>query len=142
MNDLLHFVPLTETVLIRGKKIKMRGIDIGDLGQLFYRFPDVAQMMANRKFDIQKAAVSKEAMVAFAVSGAGYPGDAATEKSFANLALGELAILFRAVFKLTAPGGIGPFVDLVLTLQGAGDPEVAAVAPKKERKGVKLKVRS
>ncbi|MBR1150079.1 hypothetical protein [Bradyrhizobium sp. JYMT SZCCT0428] len=141
-NDLLHFVPLTETVTIRGKKIKLRGIDIGELGQLFFRFPDVAAMMAKRQFDVQKAAVSKEAMVAFAVAGAGQPGDAAMEKSFANLSLGELAVLFKSVFKLTAPGGIGPFVELVLTLQGKeGAEEDAAAAPKKERKGVKVQVR-
>jgi len=141
MNDLLHFVPLTETVTIRGKKIKLRGIDIGELGQLLYRFPDVAQMMAARQFDIQKAAVSKDAMVAFAVVGAGHPGDAAIEKSFANLALGEIAILFKSVFKLTAPGGIGPFVDLVLAVKGDMVLEEAAAAPKKERKGVKVQVR-
>lgn len=142
MNDLLHFVPLSETVEIRGKKIKLRGVDIAELGQLLFRFPDIGRMIEARSFDVAKIGVSKQAMIAIIVAGAGHPGDEATEKSFANLALGEIAILLKAVVRLTAPGGIGPFVDLVLAVKGEGAIEPAAGAPKpRERKGVKVQVR-
>jgi hypothetical protein len=92
-------------------------------------------MIEKRQFDIAKAGVSKQAIVAMIVAGAGHAGDEAMEKSFANLSLGERASLFKSVFRLTAPGGIGPFVELVLAAtQGQAEPATEA-APKKKKSG-------
>ncbi|QDW39007.1 hypothetical protein FFI89_018760 [Bradyrhizobium sp. KBS0727] len=147
MNDLLHFVPLTESVTIRGNKIKLRGVDIEDLGQIIYRFPELLpvfkQMIQTRSFDISSAGISNQAMVAMIVAGAGESGNEAMEKSFANLSLGERVDLFKSVFRITAPGGIGPFADLLRAAIGpdAGAIEQEAVAPKKKRAGIKVQVR-
>lgn len=142
MNELLHFVPLTETVTIRGQKIKLLGIDLADLGQLFFRFPaliDIARMIEAKTFDVAKAHAAKPAMVAMVVAGAGHAGDEAMEKSFSNLALGEILDLWKSVFRLTSPGGIGPFVELVVAVKGPG--AAAEAPPAKERKGAKIRVR-
>jgi hypothetical protein len=141
MNDLLHFVPLTETVTVRGTKIKLRGVELEDLGQIFFRFPEISAMIEKRQFDIANAGVSKQAIVAMIVAGAGHAGDEAMEKSFANLSLGERASLFKSVFRLTAPGGIGPFVELVQAATGQGLAEPATeAAPKKKKSGIKVQL--
>jgi hypothetical protein len=136
MNDLAHFVPLTDTATIRGKKFKLSGIDIEDLGQIFFRFPEIARMIEQRTFDASKVAMSKQALCALIAAGCGCAGDEAVEKSLGNLSLGERVDLFGRVFKLTAPGGIGPFTDLVVAMRdGASEPAPVPPATDGKKRG-------
>jgi hypothetical protein len=138
MNDLSHFVPLTETVTVRNQKIKLVGVDLEDLGQLLYRFKEISNMVVGGKFDPK--ALSREAMSAFVAMGAGKAGDDTAEKSIASLSLGERLSLFNAVFRLTSPGGIGPFVEMVTTLTGGVVPDEAA--PQNQKKaGARIRLK-
>lgn len=146
MNDLTHFVPLTEKVTIRDQEFTLVGVDIEDLGQLLYRFPEIADVILKRKADAKAGeasngppaaalALSKEVMSAFVAVGIGKAGDAAAEKSIASLSLGERLAMFNAVFRITSPGGIGPFVELVTALGGSVMPTEGEAEPGGKKKG-------
>jgi hypothetical protein len=140
MNDLSHFVPLTETVTIRNQKIKLVGVDLEDLGQLYFRFPEIGNMIQTRTFDVK--VLSKQAVAAFIAVGAGKAGDEAAEKAIASLALGERIALFNSVFRLTSPGGIGPFVELMVALTGGvALPGARPAAAPRKKGGVKVRLR-
>lgn len=139
MNDLSHFVPLSETVTVRDRKIKLVGVDLEDLGQLLYRFPEITTMMQAGQFNPK--ALSRQAMAALVAVGAGKAGDDEAEKSIAALSLGERLTMVNAVFRLTSPGGIGPFVEMVTTLTGGVVPDLNEAAPKKKA-GVKIRLKA
>lgn len=149
MNDLSHFVPLTETVTIRDQEFNLVGVDIQDLGQLLYRFPEIIDVFTKQKAkagdDASNSppaaglALSKEVMSAFVAVGIGKAGDAAAEKSIASLSLGERLAMFNAVFRITSPGGIGPFVELVTALGGGVVPTEAVAEPDKRKTGARMR---
>ncbi len=137
MNDLSHFVPLTETVMVRDTKLNLVGVELEDLGQIAYRFPEISKMITEGKFDPK--ALSRQAMSAFVAVGLGKAGDEDAEKNIAALSLGERLGLFNAVFRLTSPGGIGPFVEMLLAISGGVDPTEAEAEPKKG--GVRMRLK-
>ncbi|WP_409188451.1 hypothetical protein [Bradyrhizobium sp. RDM4] len=113
MTDIVNFVPLSGSVTVRGTTFKVRGLEFEELGQLIYRFPQVLEAWKGGKLNMPSL-VSAPALIAAAIACAiDKAGDAPAEKSFANLALGERAAFLSKILELTAPDGIGPFVDLL-----------------------------
>jgi hypothetical protein len=74
MNDLSHFVPLTETVTVRGNRRSSWSASTSRIwGSCCIAFPEIANMIMTGKFDPK--ALSREAMSAFVAVGAGKAGD-------------------------------------------------------------------
>jgi len=114
MSDIVNFVPLTAKVTVRGQTFKLRGLEFQEVGELVYRFPKLLELRAAAGTINLAALVGMPAIVAAVIAYATDKGALEqAEKSFANLALGERAKFLAKIVELTAPDGIGPFVELL-----------------------------
>lgn len=125
MTDIVNFVPLDAKVEIRGQKITVRGLELEEIGGLLYRFPKFREIKQLNASDLIKL-MDKDIQSAVIAAAAGRAGNEKAEKSFANLSLGERVKIVAKIIELTAPDGIGPFVDLIQTLMPAQLVEAAA----------------
>jgi hypothetical protein len=112
MTDIVNFVPLAAKVTVRGETFKLRGIELQEIGELIYRFPKLLELRAQLGNLNIAALAGTPAIVAAVIAYATDKGQD-SEKGFANLALGERAKFLSKIVELTAPDGIGPFVDLL-----------------------------
>lgn len=136
MTDIVNFVPLSATVEIRGNKIKVRGLELDEIGQLIYRFPKFREIKALNAAEIIRL-MDREIQSAVIAAANDHPGNDKAEKSFGNLSLGERVKLVSKIIEMTMPDGIGPFVELMQTLKPP--PELIGGA---EGNGGKIVVRS
>jgi len=115
------FVPLSESVTIRGKTFDVRGIDLPDIAKLIGRFGGAMRAMVGQSSEdgeqvetvVDLARLPTAALGAICASSVGKLGDAGTEAAFANLSVGEKATMLASVWRLTAPDGFDPFVQLL-----------------------------
>jgi hypothetical protein len=139
MTDIINFVPLTARVEIRGQKLSLRGLEFEEIGALIYRFPKFREIKALNVAELTKV-MDRETQGAVIAAAAGRAGNAQAEASFANLSLGERARIVAKIIEVTAPDGIGPFVDLMLALKPP--PDLAERAAEAAASGGKMVLRS
>jgi hypothetical protein len=126
MPGLIDIVPGAETVEMRGHSIAVRGLSIEAIGSLFIRFPELNAMLAANSWDVARVLKFSDAAIA-AIIAACAP-DHLDEERASALALGEKAALLAPILRLTAPGGFGPFVEL-MTAAGLTAAAVVDKAP-------------
>ena len=104
---LIDIAKPVETFDLRGDKIEVRALKLGEAAQLVFRFPELRRMMETRKLDVA-ALIGLSDDLANAVIASGV--DALTEEIADNLALDEKLDLMGIVMRLTMPRGPVPFV--------------------------------
>jgi hypothetical protein len=141
MVSLLDIADLAKTVPVRGKDLTVLGLSARDVVHLFGKFPELRALMAGKASELTPEAIMKLAPAAVAAviaAGTGSAGDAKAEAVAARLAIGEQVEILAAIFELTFPQGIGPFVarlDAFGLLKGDGasgwDQDTKSPAPSK-----------
>ena len=142
MVSLLDIADQQKTVPLRGKDVTVRGISAQDVVYLLGKFPELRSLMAGNRADVTPESLLKFAPAAVAAviaAGTGSAGDEKAEAVAARLAIGEQVEILAAIFELTFPQGIGPFVarlDAFGLLKGDGasgwGPDTKSPAPSKD----------
>ncbi len=105
------------TITVGSVKLTVQPVAIDTLVSLFSRFPDLGQMMQDRKFSVATLLTNSGPLVAAIIAaGVGHPGDAKHEEAAARLALDDQLTILEAVLKATIPSGIGAFIERLTTL--------------------------
>jgi hypothetical protein len=113
MVSLLDIADQQRTVTIRDKDVAVFGISAQDIVYLFGKFPELRLLMSGKQADLTPETLLKMAPGAVAAAiaaGTGSAGDENAEAVAARLGLGEQLDLLVAIFELTFPQGVGPFV--------------------------------
>jgi hypothetical protein len=113
MVSLLDIADQQKTVTIRGKDVAVFGISAQDIVYLFGKFPELRLLMSGKQADLTPETLLKlapGAVAAAIAAGTGSAGDENAEAVAARLGLGEQLELLAAIFDLTFPQGVGPFV--------------------------------
>ena len=133
MVGLVDIAPLTAEVVIRGNSIAVQGVNARGVALLLARFPEFRALVTGREVALESIlALGGEVISAIIAAGTGSPGDAQAEKAADNLSLEEQADLLAAIFRMTMPNGVGPFVDR-LTALGIGPEGASASATPEPR---------
>jgi hypothetical protein len=114
MVSLLDIADQQKTVTIRDKDVAVFGISAQDIVYLFGKFPELRLLMSGKQTDLTPEALLKlapGAVAAAIAAGTGSAGDEQAEAVAARLGLGEQLDLLAAIFDLTFPQGVGPFVQ-------------------------------
>jgi hypothetical protein len=131
MVSLLDIADQQKTVPIRGKDIPVCGVSAEGVAHLLGAFPELRQLMAGgaKASEItadQIMKVAPRAVAAAIAAGTGSPGDAKVEEAAGKLPIGEQVELLSAIFDLTFPQGIDPFVARLEALGVVRGPAVAS----------------
>ncbi len=113
MVSLLDIADQQKTVTIRHKDVAVFGISAQDIVYLFGKFPELRLLMSGKQADLTPETLLKlapGAVAAAIAAGTGSAGDENAEAVAARLGLGEQLDLLAAIFELTFPQGVGPFV--------------------------------
>ena len=113
MVSLLDIADQQKTVTIRDKDVAVFGISAQDIVYLFGKFPELRLLMSGKQADLTPETLLKlapGAVAAAIAAGTGAAGDENAEAVAARLGLGEQLDLLAAIFDLTFPQGVGPFV--------------------------------
>ena len=113
MVSLLDIADQQKTVTIRDKDVAVFGISAQDIVYLFGKFPELRLLMSGKQADLTPETLLKlapGAVAAAIAAGTGSAGDEQAEAVAARLGLGEQLDLLAAIFELTFPQGVGPFV--------------------------------
>jgi hypothetical protein len=132
MVSLLEIADLKKTVTVRGADVAVFGVSAQGIAHLFNTFPELRVMMSGRRDSITPDSIvqfAPAAIAAIIAAGTGNVGDKDAEAVAARLTLGEQLNLLSAIFELTFPQGVGPFVE---QLEGLGILRVSAAASGKE----------
>jgi hypothetical protein len=134
MAGLVDIAPATETVTIRGTAIEVYGVSAAGVAHLLARFPALRQLMSGVEASADDLmALAGEAVAPVIAAGTGAPGDADAEAAAGRLSIDEQADLLSAIFRLTFPQGVGPFVEKLGALAGsAASPAVPASKSRKQ----------
>ena len=120
MVGLIDIAPVTAEVVIRGNSIAVQGVNARGVALLLARFPELRAVVTGREVALEAIlALGGEVISAIIAAGTGSPGDVQAEQAADNLSLEEQADLLAAIFRMTMPNGVGPFVDR-LTALGIG----------------------
>jgi hypothetical protein len=114
MVSLLDIADQQKTVTIRDKDVAVFGISAQDIVYLFGKFPELRLLMSGKQADLTPETLLKlapGAVAAAIAAGTGSAGDEQAEAVAARLGLGEQLDLLAAIFDLTFPQGVGPFVQ-------------------------------
>jgi hypothetical protein len=114
MVSLLDIADRQKTVTIRDKDVAVFGISAQDIVYLFGKFPELRLLMSGKQADLTPETLLKlapGAVAAAIAAGTGLAGDEQAEAVAARLGLGEQLDLLAAIFELTFPQGVGPFVQ-------------------------------
>jgi hypothetical protein len=125
MTGLRDIAPISERVKIRDFELEIRGIDIGGIAYVLQRFPELRKSFG----DPAGPELNAEAIVGLGrdvvgvviACAAGEQGDEAAEKGAAALALGEQVDVIEVILRLTAPGGVIPFVEKVSAMMAGSE---------------------
>jgi len=123
--ELADILPSSETFDVRGNKVEVIGLGLGDLVKLGRRFPALVKLLDGFKIEALMDQ-PREVLGAVLAAGIGKLGDDGIERGLGNLKLGEQAGLAAAVIRQT--GGLVPFVELLAAAAGAlpEEPKTAA----------------
>ena len=139
MVGLIDIAPLTAEVVIRGSSIAVTGVNAKGVAMLLARFPELRALVTGRVVALEAIlALGGEVVAAIIAAGTGTPGDVQAEKAADNLTLEEQADLLAAIFRMTMPNGVGPFVEKLEALGigpggGGGSATPAPRSPKQSR---------
>jgi hypothetical protein len=123
--DLSTLDPVPEAVEIRGLKIPVSGLSLTSIRDLMVGYPAIGTLIAG---GLDAAALITQAPdIVTAILAAGTGADEAGAAVLARLPAGEQLALLNAIIRLTSPGGIGPFVEVITNLAATA---TAAAAPK------------
>lgn len=117
MTGLLDIAPELAQVEVQGHQIEVHGITLGDIAALLRRFPELLELFRGGAIDGMAVAFPGLAAAVIA-AGVGQMGDEAQEAAAARLSAETQSKLFSAILKLTMPGGVGPFVEGLVTAFG------------------------
>jgi hypothetical protein len=134
MVSLLDIVDQQKTVPIRGKDIPVSGVSAEGVAYLLGAFPELRQMMAGgaKASEVTVDHIMKiapRAVAAAIAAGTGAPGDAKVEEAAGKLSVGEQVELLAAIFDLTFPQGIDPFVARLEAFGLVGGPAASGKVP-------------
>lgn len=120
MVSLADLVPQTETVAVRGTDLTVSAVTAQGLAALIRDFPDMGKLL-DGKIKSPAAFLSEvpHLAVALMAHGLGVADKPDEVAALARFAAGDQAAILAAVFRLTSPGGIVPFVQLIEALGGA-----------------------
>jgi hypothetical protein len=123
MPGAINIAPLVESVDIRGQKLLVNGLEAETLIGLFAEFDDLRRMWDTRKFDLAAFKKLSKPAVAYVIAACveDEEGNCLDRMNAANLTLGERAEILAKIARISAPRGIGPFMDLMALVVG-GDP--------------------
>jgi hypothetical protein len=130
MVSLLDIAEAQKTVAIRGQDIPVYGISAEGIAHLLGAFPELRKMFAGKATEItpeQMMNLAPRAVASAIAAGTGLIGDPKAEAMAAKLSIGEQLELLAAIFDLTFPQGLGPFLDRLDAL-GVRDPAVSGWA--------------
>jgi hypothetical protein len=129
MTSLLDLGPLTEEVVIRGRKITVHGLTAADLFKLFAQFPDIGQTMgalggnAAALMTLVPELIAKVIVLAIRA-----PATEEQEAAAMAMAVPDQLAIVAAAQRLTMPDGLGPFVDQITKIAGPM-PTIPSLAP-------------
>ncbi|TPI13869.1 hypothetical protein [Mesorhizobium sp. B4-1-1] len=118
MTEFIDIAPLTVTETVRGHQVEVHGVELTDIAQIIFRFPEVAKlfdMKGKKKIDPQAFGALSKALQA-ALIAAAVPR--ISEAGAANLTPGERALLVSRILLLTVPSPAGPFLEALARLTG------------------------
>ena len=122
MTSLLDIAPASEIVGVGGTKLEVFGVTAQGVALLFGRFPDLRKLMSGVEVEPEQiGAFAPAALAGIIAAGVGHPGDAAYEQAAARLSIDAQTDLIAAIFRLTFPRGIAPFVDKLAGLGASVD---------------------
>ena len=130
MVGLIDIAPLTAEVVIRGSSIAVTGVNAKGVAMLLARFPELRALVTGREVALEAIlALGGKVVAAIISAGTGTPGDMQAEKAADNLTLEEQADLLAAIFRMTMPNGIGPFVEKLEALGIGPGPAGGSATP-------------
>lgn len=102
--------------------VRVTGITAAGLASLLGRFPELRKYASGVPVTTDELiGIAPAALAAIIAAGIGAPGDDEQEGAAAALPLSLQADFLEAIIRMTAPGGVGPFVERVLRLMGVPD---------------------
>ncbi len=123
MPQLTDIGDVRETVTIRGVEIDVCGVSAEGVSMLLGRFPELRALFAQRPGALEKlTSMGGEVVSAILAAGTGKPGNKPAEQAANRLNLEEQADLLEAIYRLTMPSGLLPFLERMAAMgvvQGA-----------------------
>ena len=115
---LTDIVAIETPVTIGEHTFQVRGLPATHLAQLLFRFPEFQDLVASDK-DItatQILSLATACVGAVLAAAVGMAGEADQEAAAAKLPAGTQLEILEAAIRLSAPNGIGPFVETLISL--------------------------
>lgn len=113
--NLADLGPLTETVKVRGKDYEVRAITVSDIIWFLGKFPDFATLLGPKAATLSArqmiTALAPRTLGVLIATALGKNKDDADMWSAENLSASETLKFVGAIFRLTFPDGVGPFVE-------------------------------
>lgn len=109
--SLKDITPVSETIVVRGENITVKGITNEGIANLWRRFPIITDLLKGGAKPEDIVTQVPEALAAIIAAGCGYPGDSEAESIAESLTVDESASLLSAIIQMTWPRGFGPFVE-------------------------------
>lgn len=127
MVGLLDIGQISESVSVRGKDVEVKGISGRGILVLLDKFPEVKELLTTQSGVTAEdlVRITPDAVAAVIAAGCGYPGNKEAEEFADQLTVGEQVELIDAIFRVTFPEGVGPFVEKLTKLVGVEEGEGA-----------------
>lgn len=121
MASLLDIGPLTEEVEIRGARLTVQGLTAGHIFQLFAEFPEMRVLLEMGQADPKEVMLrlAPDLLGRIIAIGTGSPNDKEVEAKAKTMGASDQLAILSAVFRLSFPQGIGPFVDSITKMVSA-----------------------
>lgn len=127
LTDLLTASQRSDQVTVLGLTFDVRSLELGEIAQLFYRFPGMSSLLSGAFDPTTIAQSAAPAVGALIAAGTGHGGDDVEERAAAKLPLSCQLDLVEAIVRQTAPDGAGPFLTRLVGLLNR--PAEVIVAP-------------
>lgn len=133
MADLLDIAPsaAVEVVKIDGHRVTVRGVSVDAIASIVARFPGLRSLASSGGIGgdiimrlIEGCGAAAGPIIA---AGVGHLGEEEYEQRAARLLPEQQVKFLRAIFGLTFPNGIGPFVQELTSLIGGASEEAKVV---------------
>jgi hypothetical protein len=121
MVSLLDIAPLSTTVDVRGNAIPVYGVSALGVASLLRRFPQLQEVLSGKTISLtvdDLLQLVPEAIASIIAAGTGNPS-LEHEQAAAGLTVQEQTELLRAIFELTFPRGLNPFLEGLAGLKAA-----------------------
>lgn len=112
MVGLLDIALASEVVEVSGQKVTVFAINARGIVTLLARFPQLRMMMTGKEVSPEEwVKVAPDGVSAIIAAGIGMAGDPEQEARADKLPLEDQLSLIGAIWTLTLPKGVGPFVE-------------------------------